>query len=82
MGVVSIASTRSQAEQAMEGYPIWPEDVPIVGTPAEVVRQLQRYTELGVDLFILAFVDEPGLGGLILKEGIDLIFCTLLKFAK
>ncbi len=64
MGVVSIASTRSQAEQAMEGYPIWPEDVPIVGTPAEVVRQLQRYTELGVDLFILAFADEPGLGGL------------------
>jgi alkanesulfonate monooxygenase SsuD/methylene tetrahydromethanopterin reductase-like flavin-dependent oxidoreductase (luciferase family) len=64
MGVVSIAPTLAQAERAMEGYPIWPGDVPIVGSPPEVVNQLQRYTALGVDLFIVGFVDEPALVGL------------------
>ena len=64
MGVVSIATTLAQAERAMEGCPIWPGDVPIVGTPPEVVSQLQQYTALGVDLFIVGFVDEPALVGL------------------
>jgi len=59
MGVVSIAPTRRQAQAAMEGYPIWPEDIPIVGTPAEVIDQLHAYTALGVDLFILGFAGEP-----------------------
>jgi alkanesulfonate monooxygenase SsuD/methylene tetrahydromethanopterin reductase-like flavin-dependent oxidoreductase (luciferase family) len=63
-GVISIAPTRSQAEAAMVGYPIWPEDTPLLGTPAEVVAQLQDYTSLGVDCFILGFADEPGMGGI------------------
>jgi alkanesulfonate monooxygenase SsuD/methylene tetrahydromethanopterin reductase-like flavin-dependent oxidoreductase (luciferase family) len=64
MGVVSLAPTRQQAEAAMRHYPIWPGDVPIVGTPSEVVVRLQDYTALGVDLFILAFADEPQLTGI------------------
>lgn len=64
MGVVSIASTRQQAEAAMKDYPIWPGDVPIVGTPPDVMTQLQQYTALGVDLFVLAFADEPQLTGI------------------
>ncbi len=64
MGVVSIAPTHAQAEAAMVGFPIWPEDVPIVGTPAEVIHQVQHYTSLGVDCFILGFADEPGLAGI------------------
>jgi alkanesulfonate monooxygenase SsuD/methylene tetrahydromethanopterin reductase-like flavin-dependent oxidoreductase (luciferase family) len=63
-GVMSIASTRPQAEAAMVGYPIWPEDTPILGTPAEVVVQLQNYTSLGVDCFILGFADEPEMEGM------------------
>jgi alkanesulfonate monooxygenase SsuD/methylene tetrahydromethanopterin reductase-like flavin-dependent oxidoreductase (luciferase family) len=63
-GVVSIARTRAQAEAAMVGYPIWPEDTPIIGTPAEVVVQLQHYTSLGVDCFILGFADEPEMAGI------------------
>lgn len=64
MGVVSIAPSRRQAERALQRYPIWPGDVPLVGTPPEVVSQLRRYTSLGVDLFILGFADEPALTGL------------------
>ena len=64
LGVVSIASTTQQAQAAMANYPIWPEDVPLVGTPPEVVSQLQHYTLLGVDLFILGFADEPELAGI------------------
>jgi alkanesulfonate monooxygenase SsuD/methylene tetrahydromethanopterin reductase-like flavin-dependent oxidoreductase (luciferase family) len=64
MGVVSLAPTRAQAEAAIANYPIWPEDVPLVGTPAEIISQVQHYTSLGVDYFILAFADEPSLGGI------------------
>jgi alkanesulfonate monooxygenase SsuD/methylene tetrahydromethanopterin reductase-like flavin-dependent oxidoreductase (luciferase family) len=64
MGVASIAPTRQQAEATLEKYPIWPDDIPIVGTPAEVIAQLRHYTALGVDLFILAFADEPDLTGI------------------
>lgn len=64
MGVVSVATSRAEAERAMQRYPLWSGDVPIVGTPAEVVAQLQRYTALGVDLFILGFADEPNLAGI------------------
>ncbi len=64
VGVVSIAPTRQHAEGAMQGYPIWPEDTPILGTPAEVVAQLQDYTLLGVDCFILGFADEPEIAGM------------------
>jgi alkanesulfonate monooxygenase SsuD/methylene tetrahydromethanopterin reductase-like flavin-dependent oxidoreductase (luciferase family) len=64
MGVVSLAPTSAQAERAMARYPLWPGDVPIVGAPSEVVSQLQQYTAFGVDLFILAFADEPALTGL------------------
>lgn len=64
MGVVSLAASRAEAERTMQTYPLWPGDVPIVGTPAEVTAQLQRYTALGVDLFILAFAGEPDLAGM------------------
>jgi hypothetical protein len=43
---------------------IWPEDVPLVGRPSEIVSQLQHYTSLGIDLFILGFADEPELTGI------------------
>lgn len=64
MGVVSIARTRAQAQAQMAGYPIWPEDTPLLGTPVEILVQLQAYIALGVDLFQLSFVDEPAGAGL------------------
>jgi alkanesulfonate monooxygenase SsuD/methylene tetrahydromethanopterin reductase-like flavin-dependent oxidoreductase (luciferase family) len=38
--------------------------VALTGTPSDVVEQLRQYTRLGVDLFILAFADEPDLTGI------------------
>ena len=64
MGVVSIASTRAAAEQQLEAYSVWPGDTPLVGTPDEIRVQLGAFQDLGVDLFILAFADEPHLAGL------------------
>jgi alkanesulfonate monooxygenase SsuD/methylene tetrahydromethanopterin reductase-like flavin-dependent oxidoreductase (luciferase family) len=64
MGVVSISRDRMAANAAMANYPIWSGDVPIVGTPGEVTAQLHSYTKLGIDLFILGFVDEPHVDGI------------------
>jgi alkanesulfonate monooxygenase SsuD/methylene tetrahydromethanopterin reductase-like flavin-dependent oxidoreductase (luciferase family) len=64
MGNVSIAPTRRQAEAKMTLYESWPGDVALLGTPSEILDQLAAYIELGVDLFILRFVDEPDNSGM------------------
>ena len=64
MGTVSIAKTRGEAEMKMEQFPAWPGDNPFLGTPLEILRQIQDYTKLGIDLFILRFADEPDLSGI------------------
>ena len=64
MGVVSIAESRQQAEKQLEHYPIWPGDVPLVGTPDDIRIQLNAYINLGVDLFLLSFADEPDMAGI------------------
>ena len=64
MGNVSIAPTREEAEAKMKIYASWPGDIPLLGTPNEIKDQLSTYIELGVDLFILRFVDEPKLSGI------------------
>jgi alkanesulfonate monooxygenase SsuD/methylene tetrahydromethanopterin reductase-like flavin-dependent oxidoreductase (luciferase family) len=74
-GVVSIAPTRSQAERQMEGYPIWPDDIPLVGTPDGVRAQLQAYIDLGVDYFMLAFADEPSTKGIKLFLS-EFLYCS------
>ena len=66
MGNVSIAPTHREAEAKMTLYHSWPGDVALLGTPSEISDQLAAYIELGVDLFILRFVDEPD------KSGMDL----------
>ncbi len=66
LGVVSIAQSHAQAEEQMSGHPLWPGDVPLLGTPEEIADQLQQYVDLGVDLFHLSFVDEPALDGIAL----------------
>ena len=66
MGTVSVAPTRQQAERKLEGFPMWPGDVPLVGTPDDVGEQLQQFIDLGVSGFQLAFADEPSLDGMAL----------------
>ncbi len=72
-GVVSIATSRSLAEQQVERYPIWPGDIPLVGTPDDVRAQLQAYIDLGIDYFMLAFADEP------VQEGISLFSTKIVQ---
>jgi alkanesulfonate monooxygenase SsuD/methylene tetrahydromethanopterin reductase-like flavin-dependent oxidoreductase (luciferase family) len=64
MGDVSIAHTRREAESQMQRYSAWPGDVPLLGTPTEIKDQLASYIALGVDMFILRFVDEPDDSGI------------------
>jgi alkanesulfonate monooxygenase SsuD/methylene tetrahydromethanopterin reductase-like flavin-dependent oxidoreductase (luciferase family) len=64
MGDVSIAPTRREAEAKMALYHAWPGDVALLGTPSEIRDQLAAYMKLGVDLFILRFVDEPDPSGM------------------
>ncbi len=66
MGDVSIAATHEEAVGLLQSYPKWPEDVALTGTPDEVGAQLAAYVDLGVDLFILRFADEPALAGMAL----------------
>jgi len=76
MGVVSIARTHAQAQAQMAGYPIWPEDTPLLGAPHEVAAQIQAFIALGVDLFQLAFVDEPE------GAGMELFLAEVLPVAR
>ncbi|MEO0561621.1 MAG: LLM class flavin-dependent oxidoreductase [Chloroflexota bacterium] len=64
MGVVSIAETEATAEAALSGFPIWDGDRALVGTPSQVLDQLQAYMDLGISYFILSFVDEPSTRGM------------------
>ncbi|MBL6983414.1 MAG: LLM class flavin-dependent oxidoreductase [Anaerolineales bacterium] len=64
MGNVSIAHTKQEAEEKMMSYDSWPGDVALLGTPVEIWDQISAYIELGVDLFILRFVDEPEVSGI------------------
>jgi alkanesulfonate monooxygenase SsuD/methylene tetrahydromethanopterin reductase-like flavin-dependent oxidoreductase (luciferase family) len=64
MGVVSIAGSQEKAEEQLADYPIWPGDIPLLGTPTMIRDQLLAYIDCGIDLFILSFVDEPGTRGI------------------
>jgi alkanesulfonate monooxygenase SsuD/methylene tetrahydromethanopterin reductase-like flavin-dependent oxidoreductase (luciferase family) len=64
MGTVSIAPTRQQAEAQLSAYANWPGDTILLGSPAEIRDQLTAYLALGVDYFILRFVDEPDSTGI------------------
>ncbi len=64
MGTVSIASTRSAAAAQIKAYPSRFNDTHLVGAPQDIRDQLAAYLDLGVDLFILRFVDEPDDSGI------------------
>jgi len=64
MGVVSMADTEENAQKQLSTYPIWEGDVALVGTQDMIISQLEAYVAIGVDLFILSFVDEPKFDGI------------------
>ncbi|RME86361.1 MAG: LLM class flavin-dependent oxidoreductase [Caldilineae bacterium] len=62
-GVVAIARTREEAAAHLHGYPIWPGDVPLLGTPEDIREQIGAYVRAGVQSFMLEFADEPATEG-------------------
>jgi alkanesulfonate monooxygenase SsuD/methylene tetrahydromethanopterin reductase-like flavin-dependent oxidoreductase (luciferase family) len=63
---VAVAPTSAAAQQMAAASPFYNRDSAIVGTPAEVVTQLRRLTDLGVEHFILRFADFPRTEGITL----------------
>jgi alkanesulfonate monooxygenase SsuD/methylene tetrahydromethanopterin reductase-like flavin-dependent oxidoreductase (luciferase family) len=60
---VAIAPTTDAARKLAESHPFYDPNAALVGSPAEVVAQLRRFTDLGVEHFILRFADFPGTDG-------------------
>ena len=61
---VAVAATTEAAEQIAQASPFFNPDSAIVGTPSEVIAQLKRFTDLGVQHFILRFADYPKTDGI------------------
>jgi alkanesulfonate monooxygenase SsuD/methylene tetrahydromethanopterin reductase-like flavin-dependent oxidoreductase (luciferase family) len=61
---VAVAPTSEAAHKLAEASPFYNQYDSLVGTPAEVAAQLQRFLDLGVQHFILRFADYPSPSGL------------------
>ena len=59
---VAIAETEAEAQRIAAASPY--KNSPIIGTPSQVVDQLQRFVELGVEHFIVRVIDFPALKGI------------------
>ena len=62
MGIISIAETEDEAKQIARESPR-AASMNFVGTPAQVVAQMQAYVDLGVSHFMLDFSDFPSSAG-------------------
>ena len=60
---VAVAATHDEAQRMAQASPFYDPKAPLVGTPDEVATQLRRFTELGVQHFILRFADFPRTNG-------------------
>lgn len=61
---VAVGGSSAEALRMAQSSPFYNPDSCIVGTPDEVTKQLQRFTDLGVRHFILRFADFPRLEGM------------------
>ena len=70
---VAVAETEAEARRIVEASP-YNKD-PIVGTPAQVAEQLQKFVDIGVEYLIVRTVDFPSAAGIELfaKEVIPLL---------
>jgi len=65
-----MALGRTDAEARRRGGSRWTNQNALVGTPAQVVEQLQQFIEIGVDYFMIEVldVDQPGVRAMLLEE--------------
>jgi alkanesulfonate monooxygenase SsuD/methylene tetrahydromethanopterin reductase-like flavin-dependent oxidoreductase (luciferase family) len=59
---LAVAETEAEAQRIAAASPY--KNSPIIGTPSQVVDQLQRFVELGVEHFIVRVIDFPALEGI------------------
>ncbi len=64
LGAVSIAKTEDEAVRIAESNPFVATDPPLTGTPEQVTKQLAEFVDLGVEYFILRFLDFPSQTGI------------------
>jgi alkanesulfonate monooxygenase SsuD/methylene tetrahydromethanopterin reductase-like flavin-dependent oxidoreductase (luciferase family) len=64
LGCVAVASSHDDALQIARNSPFPASEPTITGTPGEVARKLQDFVSLGVEYFILRFLDFPSQNGL------------------
>lgn len=57
--VVAIADTEQEAQRLANASPFY-HGIGIVGTPEQAAEQLEAYTRLGCDYFMVRFADFPG----------------------
>ncbi len=61
---VSVASSTEAAERMAKNSRFYNQEAGIIGTPDEVAARIQRYAGLGIEHFILRFVDFPKTEGI------------------
>ncbi len=59
---VALAETEAEAQRILQASPY--NNHPIVGTPDQVVAQLQRFIDLGVEYMFMRIVDFPRTDGI------------------
>ena len=64
LGAVAIAKTEDEALRIAKSNPFVATDPPLTGTPEQVTKQLAEFVDLGVEYFILRFLDFPNLTGM------------------
>jgi len=67
-GRLAVGKTQLQAEKL--GYGKWTTNNALVGTPAQVVEQIQQFTAIGVDYFMVELLGlpEPEIIGMVLED--------------
>ena len=64
LGSVAIAETQDEALSIARNSHFAASETTIAGTPEQVSRRLAEFTDLGVEYFILRFLDFPSLTGI------------------
>jgi alkanesulfonate monooxygenase SsuD/methylene tetrahydromethanopterin reductase-like flavin-dependent oxidoreductase (luciferase family) len=73
LGCVAIARTESEARTIAKRNPFNMESPTILGNPEQVTSELQKFVDIGVEHFILRFLDFPS------TKGVELFNDTIVR---
>jgi alkanesulfonate monooxygenase SsuD/methylene tetrahydromethanopterin reductase-like flavin-dependent oxidoreductase (luciferase family) len=64
LGCIAIAKTQEAALQTLKGNPFAASEITLTGTPEQITQRIKEFTDLGVEHFILRFLDFPNQTGI------------------